>query len=194
MMDPKKYIVKIDKRSVRPNPDAGSTMKHLYLGSTSKVTLILDADTDPAKLETKMMRLEYTNMQINGSGTYFHATYRLSGSSKQVWRKVEQLIKRFEKRIQYEVQNEYRGINLLHPEPAYLYRHRSTMVQCCGCKKRFPHNQLIEESGNVYDGIPDIDNGCPICEMGDCCIIEYETIGDYLLKQNGIPKKTSGVG
>lgn len=154
----------------------------------------------PSKLETNLMRLESTGFEMHTHGptatigTMQSATYQMYGSDKQIWRKLEQLKKKFPNSVSFQIRNEYRGINLIEPKPAYLYRHRSTMVQCYGCLKRFPHTQLIDESGDMYNGIPDVENGCPNCGMGDCCIIEYETIGDFLLKKNGVPKTISGVG
>lgn len=167
-----KYLVEIDLKSIKKNPEAGKTVTNVLGGKTvtfklNKKHKILDDYTH------FRLNIEYNDGRIEGEvitpeGRDMLFELAMSGELKG---------------YNLNINEELHNISYRHaPEPVYLFKYSPTIIECCNCKKKLFHEQLDEQpTEDSY-----CDTICPNCGTWECCQLEYETIQEALKrKENG---------
>ena len=154
-----KFFIKIDRRTIKKNPNAGSTMT--YIPTDQTCTFKYDGNKLPDYL-VDGKNCHITNWNIESiSGTLIYPI------EKYLFQKIME----DEKLITLEIEQGIQEIEHL-PEPEYFYKYKKTKVKCNECGSEFCHDQL--EADSCMDAYSN--TICPVCGMWECCDIEYENI------------------
>jgi hypothetical protein len=182
----KTYKVKIDRKSIKPNPNAGQKSFMECVSTQAEITLNA---THPS-LEEKDPRFKMvsTHTSVSGSGSRFKmfsgTTYLVAMPFDELEEFLKKMSIKYGNKLRYQIHNTYNGLDFIHPQPAWLYEYRTTMVKCCHCKSTFPHTKLRDESDYDYIGR---DRICPVCDKDDACALEFENFQSIVLKKAGLP-------
>lgn len=161
-------LVKIDRNSIKKNPNAGNTQTRIALGS--ECTLQIKNHLIPGFL-------------VDGENDCF----------LQKWNDVESIFKIYnrdivDKLVELGIKNKYSKelfyINIEHknqvfnhfPESKYFYYYENTLVECDNCHQKIAIKNVIEEYGDEGEHYFQ----CPICKEIDTFEIEYEKIEDVI--------------
>lgn len=172
-------LVRIDRSTLRRNPDAGKTTTLVPSGIQSgSFTIerdgrayVLDVISTPAVWE-----------QDGIVGTFFcRAATGPMPHAFPCGETTEGKVGGTDKLVMPEFSREMLEIHH-QPEPPWLYEHEPTPVTCNECGETFDSRQL--KSDYAFSG-PDGDEiwssaVCPHCGEWDCCDVEYESPRDVL--------------
>lgn len=180
-----KFLIKIDPKSIKKNPDAGQTSLNEYISSECYITITGDHES----LENDDVRMVYKSGNVSAKNKYTETTrYITAMRSKELELYLDSLVEKHGKNVNYTVQNHFQELNFIVPSPPYLFKYKDKKVKCSHCKSTFSYKNLIDESDYDYDGnFCGIRNGCPSCREPDCCEIEFESIKGKVLSELGLP-------
>lgn len=166
-----KYLVKIDRDSIKRNPIAGKTSSIEYVGSEMKFTF--SGKSIPKTIKDNWdMELIVNEIVETEEGLYLNGLIH-SGNDHLL----EQLRS---EGVNVQVVHEHLPIKH-EPLPDYIFKFEATQVQCVACDNRFKHTDLEEDllvDGSYKQTL--IKNICPFCKTSDCCELEYENISDVI--------------
>jgi len=154
------FLIKIDRRTLKKNPNAGSTVSYLPGLQSSK--------------------FEYSgkflpNYLIDGRNCYITETNYGDGiiCGEMIGEVSKKLMKCFAEDLNMHISISQETNRIDHlPEPDYFYEYKKTKVQCNSCGVWFDHHKLLsDEIMDVYS-----DRICPECGKFDCCQLEYESL------------------
>lgn len=152
-----KYFVKIDRKSIKKNPNAGNKVYQRVLA--------------PDTIEVSVIAKD-----INGGwANWFFVNNYLSSITPSVPPKDDVLSINVNRKSNIET------LHTLQGGPKYFFGYEDTEVECEDCHKKFSHTLLKDDYVDIYDGedVCDtckVDNLCPHCKTGDCCSLEFEQI------------------
>ena len=147
-----KFFVKIDRDTVKKNPNAGQT-----------TTIIQTKETHLFRTRKKLPK-----EVVIGENVIINEAQHISGmgiGDKPYIEYRGEIIDKalinvfFENNIPIEVEFEHDTV-IHSPIPPYSFEYENIELQCCGCKSKFNLDKL--ESECTYNG------------EDDCCEIEYE--------------------
>ena len=155
-----KFLIKIDRRTVKKNPNAGSTVSYIR-GAKSAEFVYKGKGLHNYLIEDKnciVTEIDYVKNILRGIIT------------EPVTQK---LIIRISLDDKCNISMEQETTRIDHlPEPDHFYKYRKTKVQCDECKGWFDHNTL--QSDDFMDCYSD--RICPLCREWDCCQLKYESL------------------
>ena len=179
----KTYKILIDRKSIKDNPNAGMQDINEYISTTA--TIVLRQKHENLEKEYPLVRL----VGINGSTSRTEYRYMIHGNHTEVGPIIEKIIAQFGKNVHISLENNFEEIHLLTSEPAFLFEHKKTKVQCQHCKSKFWHTQLRDfddwDDEGCYIGRSNI---CPECDKEDACELEFESFESVALKEANLPK------
>jgi hypothetical protein len=181
-----KFLIKIDRKSVKRNPDAGATSIRVptYIEISFEIKgKHVQADKKFRKYPIALMSYRFEEgyyMRSPQDGPPVVKKYRIiAGQDDFDLEKLLDRLKSFYKAklINFNVRYESQQVNLAMPVPTYTYQYKKTMVKCKGCKARFTHDKLETDYDYYGDGsdcyYEDI---CPKCGEHNCCDIKFENL------------------
>lgn len=179
-----KKLVKIDLRSLKPNPHAGQTVIHQYVGQNVWFTFDYHSAELP-KIITHDKRFRLSGWEKPTHSSVYTHTYRFYG--KITDRLLAKLFAKVgEKNVKYEAQNIYQSYNTMTPQASHLYKHVDARVKCKNCGATPKLSELMSDTDYDFGGNRfEYEDMCPKCEQTDCCDpVEYETLEAALKRQN----------
>jgi predicted RNA-binding Zn-ribbon protein involved in translation (DUF1610 family) len=161
-----KYLVKINKDSIKENPNAGSTTTRINMGQT----ISFKAETLPDDfIDGKNCAIfeweENDGVKTNIVGEIFDPML------------LDKCVNERCKGISINIKSKNTSFNHA-PIPAYSFDYENTKIKCNECGEEIMTDDLKSEESS--DGEYYSDRICPKCGMFDCCDLEYEKIGDVL--------------
>lgn len=181
-------LIRIDRNTIKRNPNAGSTQTLIPGNATFKFTF------DVPFYETE---IDFDN--LNNTKGLPYDEFKLGVNCNLVSVSVDNdiatlVIAATSNELPDLVSNGFRpkGVSLSmdrnvtvcdhSPEPDYFYEYEPAMIECMHCGHEFNHNELSSDSFLVGDDFDEIfvQDICPNCNAGDCCEYEYEKIEDVL--------------
>jgi hypothetical protein len=173
----KTYLVKIDRKSIKANEDAGRTHFQELIRTSVSVTIkgphVSLEDLFPNNFKRQLWVTSTSTSEV------LRADYVGYGLSSEIGPILEALVKDFKKNISYSLNNEYQDINLMTPVPSYSWSYIKTKVQCCHCNAKFTHDKLEdfydEDSEGNFCGAR---NACPKCKQQDACELKFESFNE----------------
>jgi len=177
-------LVKIDRFTIRKNPNAGRTeffVPGIPQGSIS-VRFACHPDILKERFECFKQMLEadecvLISWKCDNSMVEIDAALHPGIDAKAVGDRIK-------KAIDDDPLLAYRSIKAnweadvlryrtLTPDPDFLFRYVPTVVECAECHERFDYSDL--ESDEIDDDIWS-DRVCPKCHAFDCCELEFENL------------------
>ncbi len=154
------FQIKIDRRTLKKNPNAGSTVS--YIPGITEATFEYKGKELPNYLKDGgnciATEVDYENNIIQGR--------LLQALDNKLFAKMQK-----DENINVNINREMQELKHL-PEPDYFYKYRKTKVQCDECMVWFDHHKLLsDEIMDVYS-----DRVCPECGSFDCCQLKYESL------------------
>jgi hypothetical protein len=158
--------IRIDRSTIRKNPNAGSTSTPLF-GRVS-TTAVLEC----------VGALPYAVKAItNTSGISFSdGVCRYNVHVSEDVDKLTEVAKKHNVKVVSYTQDRPVQLVAHPPESAILYSHEDTKVRCVKCDKEFSVRQLGSDSMMEDDSYNDC--VCPFCDAWDCCEVTYEKLSD----------------
>jgi hypothetical protein len=155
-------LIKIDLKSIKKNPNAGST----------QTSILKNIESTFIAKKLPFFFIDGENCIITEIG---------EGCVKGIIIDedlINKCIKNKPPDVSIDVKYERETIKHL-PEQEYFWKYESVDVECTNCKSVFDHELLEFEEyyGNFSPFI------CPHCEAWDCCEVEYEKIEDALKRR-----------
>ena len=164
---PTKTLIKIDRSTIRRNPDAGRT--EWTVAGPSRATVRTAGITYESAGE-----LTLHDHAIEGD---FIVTESLNGAAIPGTTEHKQFT-HGSAGVTIRIQRDVETIRTARPAPTWLYQYEPTPVTCRNCGQTFPASELEQDSFfNGEDDIP-VYNICPRCQAPECCEVEYEKIED----------------
>ena len=206
---PKKYVIKVDRRSIRRNIRAGETqsavarppsihgrrlkMRKTYCAiedfTARRCQVTMGDDGFPEYKPWGVYVTAWTRYEIGSPAFFSELPCRGgNGSIGAVITPKDKLV------IELEISSNNDIFNHA-PIRTYDYRYASTKIRCQHCNAQFSHRDLSsreemtsdrdsstnewEPTGDVYS----LDDICPKCDRADCGEYEYEEPGTAMLAQ-----------
>jgi hypothetical protein len=144
-------IIKIDRSTVRPNPNAGQTAYRVAGRSYTEETKVFKRGHDWIK-------------QQWSDGFMYRQDSITSLKCPSDWASSINHIQ------------EYSDIHTLSPEPAFLYEYENPELVCDSCGGTFCHQDLLFDETNDWGGYISSYEVCPLCHEWDCCEVELEKL------------------
>lgn len=192
MKEPKTYLIKINRKTLKANEDAGQTKVFDYISSTGTITVRVKHDS----LEADDDRIKMVSRQTSMSSkekTVYSTTYFVGAMSfKELHELADKLKKRFGKHFSFVFENQFQELNFMRPIPPYSFEYRRTKVKCSYCDSSFTHDKLKSDSMEDDDHYSHSDKICPVCGEWECCQLEYESLEGILLTKAGLPRLVVG--
>jgi hypothetical protein len=187
-MEVKTFLVKIDRATVKENPNAGRQVYHEHIGHSITATFPWIARELPENFEP-FARLSSAR-EISKSLTF---TPGRPVSDKSVWlltAMISELPENFDgllltngippSQVTVHQENHIREYHSMVPEPSHFYEYAPAEVECCNCHAKFLHTELKSDSipdyGCEYADEYYSDTVCPRCNEFDCCILKFERL------------------
>jgi hypothetical protein len=190
----KTYLVRIDRKSIKANKDAGQTSVNELI-STEVHIKMKGSHESLEKFNNRIKMLGMFTSISSKENIIEAADYLLCGQSDEVGEILERLGKKYKKQLSYQLQNHYQQIDFLTPIAPYDYEYRKTKVQCRHCKAKFTHDKLRDyddwDDDGYYIGRSMV---CPECDREDVCKLEFEDFERIMLSKAGLPKLVTGSG
>jgi hypothetical protein len=182
------FLVKIDRASVRDNPNAGRTHYMEHVGQTAHMIFpwpdkeLPDNFKPFARLiEARQDRLSLTFKP--GEKAQEVRSFILTAIMESIPENLQQLADaNFIPRdyFQVTVNNHIQEYHSMVPEPAQFFEYEKTSVECCNCHAKFPYTDLktdsIPDYGCEYADEYYSDRVCPKCNEFDCCELDFERL------------------
>ncbi len=185
------YFVSIDKKSIKANPNAGSTKTFIHGINEIKINFCV---FNTGKVGAFMLKnnLGFINPLAVGILQFSFRLKELSrGLIKTLYKKKDLGLLKYVFSIKGSSiicvgsSNSYSNVVIdedMHlqtinhsPEDKWFYKYKNIKVRCNECGKRFSHTKL--ECDENYDGSL-ISSICPYCKTVYCCEVEYEEISE----------------
>ena len=153
-----KYIVPIDRASIKLNPNAGNQVYQYSLGPQPPQVSVVGQDV------------------INGPWIERVWIGPLLVSAREVEpRKDKSLF------INIQQRQEIEKMYSLNPEPKHLFEYKEIEIKCQHCEESFSNKELKDDWEDYYDDDgcryeTHVVNICPKCGVADCCEVEYEKL------------------
>jgi len=171
-----KYLIKIDRKSIKKNPNADRTEtvvptnKEIIFEGRKKIpSYLIDGEN--------CCILNWTH-GVNGSLLHYRGVLIN-----------EELINKILNDPDIRItESEQHFVTVHHfPEENYFYKYKSIQVQCKYCKRKFMSSKLKfyeeESCGCDYGWYNCTDEGCPHCRAWFCCQVEYENINEVIANE-----------
>jgi hypothetical protein len=144
-------IIKIDRSTVRPNPNAGQSIYQVAGRSHVYETRVFKRGRDWIKQELSDGLL---NRQDSITSLKCPANWASSINHVQ----------------------EYQTFHSMSPEPGFIYTYENPELVCDSCGGTFRYRDL--ETDDMFDGEDDLycDTVCPLCHSWDCCDVVLEKL------------------
>jgi hypothetical protein len=186
-------LIRIDRRTVRRNPDAGRQEYIRRTGSTTTLKYWMRASHTQAAPEGLHVYVQRAvGAEDQPLRVYIEASGRLSnqgGRALEAWRKnlerngghVEDCTTEFH----------YERLRSLEPEGRWLYTYENPILICNMCGDGFHRIALRADACNY--GVDEVWSNtiCPLCGAWDCVDLEFEQLTDeefeVILKDNEVP-------
>ena len=159
-----KYLIKIDKDSIRKNPNAGQTMT-ITEGPQRPIMFIYQGGPVPEFFDNEDVRIYSNTVRVNSR--VVEITGYLYNHNM-----LNELIEATKGgTLQYSI-NENSQTLYHNPLPEYYFDYIPTQIICSNCKESFDYSELLSDSidENYSNEI------CPKCNYWGCCEIEYEKL------------------
>lgn len=143
-----KTLIKIDRKTIRKNPNAGNNVYQYSLGDTGGTVTITGKEGDlvsPTWVERtwdQMSGLLISFRELNPKEIDGNPGLKISMTKRT------------------NIQTLY----TLSPEPEWLYEYEDTQLTCLSCQKSFSHTKLED----YYDEDSSNNEICPCCGKWDC--------------------------
>jgi hypothetical protein len=164
-----KTIVKIIKKSIRKNPNAGNDTTLVPMGWNIEFSTDISYDDLPdyiKKYTIETHRLVPDDPEYHGNLKYVDD--KLIEFAQAVIKNGNRFVIRMNREIQ----------TIHHfPEPKYLYKYENPKIECSNCHSMVAVNNIEEDE--VDDNMVKI---CPICGSFNTFEYKYEKIQDVLKK------------
>jgi hypothetical protein len=192
-----KQIIKIDRSTIRKNPDAGKR-SHIVPGRSIMIISgkfsYNNKDIDDIEiLYKKLGQKEYLLQNIdfslgifNNVGTFSILVNPNGFDNRSYFLIIQDLYRIFDslkytintQSISYELKRENQILYTVTPEPNYLYEYIPTNIQCDYCNRVFSYKELKRDLyRNDYNYEEFWSNNiCPLCDEPNCAEIEYEKL------------------
>jgi len=160
-----KYKIKIDPKTVKPNPDY---LKTKYFGLkreyefTSKVKPITLIDGKDCFITSWFEGTEYNGILIHGITE-------------------EQIKKEISVNTSFKLSIKQGHDRQYIDDRTHIFEYKNKKVKCDCCGENFDYYLLLDSDPD-NSGYDEYYNGCPVCYENMCCEIEFETIEEYLKK------------
>lgn len=163
-----KYFIKIDRKSIKVNPNAGAMMSRV-LGHR-EVTFECIGEFPKELVDGKNVHLisweEFNGKRIKTNGYVFD-----DETEKFIWEKL-----RTKEWVRFNMKMEQNYQTIHHPPIAkYSYKFKDKQLKCNFCKSKIMYSQLKSDSGEFGEHSFEV---CPICGAWDCCELKFEHIND----------------
>ena len=167
-----KTIIKIDRESIRRNPDAGRTEWMVPALTWVEVFTPNGEYRSVGKVEIEAMPDGSATVRGEFIQTRAFNSRLIFGEQKLEFSTSDNRI------VGHQEYEEFRNMS---PAPKWLYSYIPTQVKCDKCGAEFPDIELESDSCDDAEGnYTPINNICPKCGKYDCCEIEYERIEDVV--------------
>jgi len=190
----KTFTVQIDRKTIRPNPNAGMPVRLMNVESIGQFTV--EDDFNLEFMDSRIALVSRATSIDRNEG--FHATfsYAVQGMSFDELSMLANAVRRaFPKKTTFRIDNTIHALSHIAMPVPYLYEYKERIVQCQFCARKFSHTELINEYDYDFGGNQvEIVNACPRCEVGNCCDVNYESIESVMLQQAGLPRMAYIVG
>jgi hypothetical protein len=177
----KTYLIKIDKNSIKSNPNAGCTRYHVLSHSYGVLTIDGFIPITTATALEKEFDAKLTIAELAINNYYKDATFNIihNGDPNDLLKLCAKYAIKPEN-VKIDITNTFDEINTLTPEGSHFFNYKNTKVKCIFCKSKFSYLEL--EDSLDYDH--PVTNICPKCKEPFCCDIEYEKLKDVLKELN----------
>jgi len=165
-----KTLIKIIRKSIKRNPDAGRTSWHVNTGREAKFTF--SGDKLPEWLKDENVFIKSQESNYYDSYVVIHGIIINPDILPELFKDIQE--KKYNLNI--EIKNNIHEVHTKTPAPEYLYKYKNTKVECKECKSMVPVNEIEEDE--IYDMMVQI---CPKCHKFDTFNFEYERIEDVNL-------------
>jgi hypothetical protein len=170
-----KTLIKIDRSTLRRNPDAGKTEGVLSGPMLASVTTQTPSQRIAFEAVKPVSILDRSPLRIRGAFmvTEVHSTFRVGQKGAEPMIACSQPVDReFTESDECCIVLHRLAVpwRLQNPSPGWLYEYELTVVECKHCGASFFHTKLEEVEGEGYYS----DRVCPKCGEPECCDIEYE--------------------
>lgn len=176
----KTYLIKIDRKSIKKNPNAG--MRDYFVHTRNDISF--EINTFHKNMENKKnpkIKAIYATFDNRVDKNKFEsAHYKMYENDLNVAQKfLNRLSKKYGKYFICTISSEFEEIHSMTPEPEYLFEYHKSNIKCCHCGAEFDYNDLHKGIDEDYDeGY--LENMCPKCNGPDCCNIVFEKIDDAM--------------
>lgn len=155
-------LIKIDKKTIRKNPNAGSTITYLSVGCNVEFEI---EGNIPEFIHKSPFYIEEWE-KVNGIFTYIRG--KIIGA-------VEQKYLDKAHNLHLIIHNDIITINHL-PEPNYFFSYKKTYLECKNCKTKIEVNQIENDYEKDY-----LIQICPVCNaMNSFPEYKYQTIEEVI--------------
>lgn len=162
-------LIKIDRSTVRSNPNAG---RQDYWELASQIVTFTFPWSSPELPRVFEKSAKLTTITPTGEEWILTAIIR---DTLENFGHLLRVLGVEENRIHYDIQNNYREGHSLVPEPAHFFAYIPTEVSCGDCGSSFPHTELKSRVEDTWDGEEIYScRVCPKCAALDCCDLEFE--------------------
>lgn len=149
-------LVKIDRSTIRKNPNAGNTVYYRNIGPAEYYKTTVE------RIENQWVKTDYSGREENGEIVYNINRIQSYGCKNNPFDFLG---------VKEWSHQPYERIYSLYPEPEYLFSYENPLIKCEYCEAEFPISELVNDFCD-YGGYND--RVCPKCSVWDCCEIEYE--------------------
>ena len=160
------YFIKIDRKSIKENENAGQTQTILQ----GRKTISFKINYLPDYFKDGVNCFITSWEEINGIKTKFRG---------EIIR--DELLNRcFEEKLDINISVHVEPIFINHfPIPKYSFSYENTKVKCRRCKSKIMSNDLVSDVDTFDENYST--TICPICGKFYSCKLEYEKIEDIML-------------
>lgn len=167
-------LIKIDKKSIRKNPNAGRTQQKV--AGMRNTTFKCKGELPSYMKDEKTIII--TSWLIDKEIKEYEGVIIDEDIIEKVYKEIS---KKNGKNLTIEITQDWSTLTF-PPECRYFYKYKNTKVKCKECGNRFMSNDFKEIELDCGDDYSYTDTGCPNCENWDCCEVEYEKIEDVEIK------------
>ena len=170
------YFVKIDRSSVKNNPNYPATRSYIPTTKHNSITINV---THPLLDEALGKILGH---KIDESLCFVTTITNACESLVRRFVVDNQDLKDFLKAVDCDFSQDYIEVTTL-PEDPYVYEYEPLEVTCKYCGATFDHTKLFnywEDHCEVYH-----EHVCPYCDRSDCVDIEYESVYKVIRESKG---------
>lgn len=178
-------LVRIDRKSIKKNPNSGRTDYHEFMGQETVTRTICFKSpvwTIREWLSTNGGEKRLIQEQVTVCGDNPEHPEAMTGYGTVSMKVIKKAIKNQGKEIptgEISVHNNFQHIKMMTPEPAFFYKYKPTKVKCRLCKGIFKHNQIISMCCGTNDNGDDVEvNVCPLCKGHEPVELQFEKISE----------------